>query len=150
MSSVFVRTEIKNYISTLAPTETLIDLSAQYDDIEDMIEDSGLTRMDKWLGIQFVGSDEVPIALGNANSGLYRESGVVYIHVVDVAKLGVADSILARAEVLRNLLRGQRIGGQIMIESVTPPNFSIGATLSFEGGYQSASFLVSYERDLNL
>jgi hypothetical protein len=138
-------------LTTTFPSEKVIDLSAQYADIEDMVAEAGITRDDIWLGLQFVGNDEVPISLAQGPTvGLYRETGMIYIHVVDLAKLGVGDAILTRAEAIRNLLRGTRIDGQIKIESVSPPNFGVGATLSFEGGYISATFMAAYERDLNL
>lgn len=150
MSSLGVRALIKSFVATNAPSEKAIDLSGQYAEIENLIADHGITRTDPWLGLQFIGNDENPITVGSTNtSGKYREMGSIYIHVVDIAKFGAADTILARAESLRNLFRGQRIGG-IVIESVTPPNFDMGATLSFEGGYTSASFMVGYYKDLDL
>ena len=150
MSSLYVRNQIKTFITTEMPTETLIDLSGEYAEISDMIADAGLTPSDPWLGIQFIGNEEVPIGLAAGNTtGKYREVGAVYIHIVDIAKLGGTSAILTRAEALRDKLRGQRIGS-IIVESVSPPNFDEGGTLRFEGGYMSASFLLSYERDLDL
>lgn len=150
MSSVYVRNQMKTFIGTVAPAETLIDLSGLFDDIRDMIVDAGLGTTDPWLGIQFIGNEEDPVTVAaNNTQGKYREIGAVYLHVVDIAKLGVADSILTRAETLRGLIRGQRIGS-VIVESVTPANFGTGATLEFEGGYTSASFIVSYRRDLDL
>lgn len=115
-----------------------------------MIADNGVSPDSPWLGIQFIGDDEVPIGLAAGNDvGKYRESGAIYFHVVDIARLGNGDRLLTRGEALRNLLRGQRIGS-ILIESVTPMNFDSGATLQFEGGYMSGSFLVSYINDIDL
>ena len=150
MSSLAVRTAIKSFITTNNPTENFIDLSGQYATIEELIADNGLTPDDPWLGLEFIGSDEQPITLAATNDeGKYRESGAIYFHVVDVAKLGVSDSILARAEAIRDTFRGQRIG-DILIESVSPPNFGNGATLNFEGGYMAASFFVAYRTDKNI
>lgn len=146
MSSSYVRTQFKDFLAANAPDETLIDLTAQFDDLDEVLEQSGIVDS-PWLGIDFVGSDEVPITIGSSNtSGKYREEGAVYLHVVDIAKLGVSDSILSRAETLIGILRGQRIG-TIFVESITPVNFGAGAALSFEDGYMSGSFIVAYQND---
>jgi hypothetical protein len=71
------------------------------------------------------------------------------IHVVDIAKLGVGADILTRAEGIRNFLRGQRFD-RIIIETVTPVNFSRGATLDFEAGFTSGTFMASYFADIDL
>lgn len=150
MSSAYVRTQIKTFLTTNAPTEDFVDLTAQYAEIQTMLGDLGLSPDDPWVGIQFFGDDEVPITVTSSNTqGKYRETGSVFVHVVDVAKLGVGDSILARAEALRDLLRGQKIG-TMFIEAVTPINYEAGATLNFDGGFMTGSFIVTYLRDLDL
>jgi len=150
MSSSYVRSEIKTFLSANSAESDIIDLTAQYSSLTNMLSDNGVDRNDPWLGLQFIGSSEEPITLNSGNTvGKYREIGSVFLHVVERVKNSVADDILTRAEALRTLLRGQRIN-DIIIESVSPPNFESGATLQFEGGYQSASIIVSYERDLNL
>lgn len=149
MSSAQVRTDIKQFVSDNS-SEDVIDLTAQYDDIKQVIADASIQPDAPWLGISFIGADEVPIQLAATNDqGLYRETGAIHFHVVSEAKIGVGDSLLARGEVLRNLFRGRRIGN-ILVESVTPMNFDQGATLEFEGGYMSGSFLVSYVADIEL
>ena len=82
-------------------------------------------------------------------SGKFRETGAVYIHVVDLAKLGVSDTILTRAEALRDLFRGQKIG-RMFIESMTPVNFGAGAALRFEDGYMCGTFILGYLYDRDL
>lgn len=150
MSSVYVRAEIKNFIATEFPLEKVIDLSGQYETMDQIIANEGLAPDDPWLGIEFIANDEVPITVPATNSqGRYREDGAIYFHIVEVASLGNSGTILSRGESLRNKLRGQRIG-QIIVESITPLNFGSGATLQFEGGYTSASFVLSYQRDLEL
>jgi len=150
MSSVYVRTQIKTFINTEFPAENLIDLSGQYETMDQIKDNEGLGHDDPWLGIEFIANDEVPITVPATNSqGRYREDGAVYFHVVEVASLGNSGTILSRGEALRDKLRGQRIGS-IIVESITPLNFGSGATLQFEGGYTSASFIVAYKRDLEL
>lgn len=150
MSSVYVRDQIKTFLSAGLPSEKFLDLSGVYDVLEDYILDNGLTARDPWVGLEFVGGDESPVTVGSSNtSGKYRETGTVLIHVVDIAKLGASNSILTRAETIRNLLRGKRIGS-IIVDSVSAPNFGPGTTLEFEGGYTSAGFIISYEREYNL
>lgn len=150
MSSVAVRTAIKNFITSGAPSEILIDLSAGWQDFKKFLADAGVQPDAAWLGIEFQGDDEIPVALAATNDqGKYREFGVIHLHVASIAKIGAGDAILTRAEALRDLFRGARIGS-ILIESVQPANFGLGATLDFEGGYMSASFLVAYQKDLDL
>lgn len=150
MSSSAVRTAMLNFIAAAAPTENVIDLSGQFGEIQELIADAGLDMDDPWLGVQFVGNDDSPITVGANNVvGMYRETGVVYIHVVDVAKLGGAGSIITRGETLRDAFRGMRIG-DILIEGMTPINFDAGTTLRFSGGYMAASFLIDYTREYNL
>ena len=149
MSSSSVRTKIKDFLSANS-TEKVMDLSGQFDNLQDMLADAGIGTEDPWVGVQFIGSDEVPITIGSSNtSGKYRETGAVYIHVVDIAKMGVSDTILSRAEILRNLFRGQEIGS-LLIDSVAPINFENGAALHFEDGWISGSFVISYTCDLDL
>lgn len=149
MSSVAVRTLVKDFL-TANTSEKVIDMTGQYDLLQDFIEAAGITQDDPWVGIEFLGNDEVPITIGSNNSsGKFRETGAVYIHVVDVAKLGVSDTILTRAESLRTLFRGQKIG-RMFIESVTPTNFGPGAALRFEDGYMCGSFILGYLFDTDL
>lgn len=150
MSSLYVRDKIKEFITTNLPDESVVDLTGEIYSLENLLAQSGIVGRVPWLGLQFVGSEEIPIALtASNNTGKYREIGAIYIHIVEVSRLNVYVPILQRAELVRDAFRGQRIE-DILIESVTPANFSTGATLNFEGGYTSASVILSYERDLNL
>lgn len=150
MSSTYVRDTLKTFIAAEAPTESVIDLTSSFQEIQELIADNDVQPDAPWLGIEFQGDDEVPVGLAaNNTQGKYRELGAVYFHVVEVARLGNGDRLLTRGENLRNLLRGRRIGN-ILIESVTPMNFQQGATLQFEGGYMSASFIIGYEYEFDL
>lgn len=150
MSSTYVRTQIKAFIASDIATEKVIDLTAEYRDIDLVIASAGITYKDPWLGLQFVGSEEVPINVGANNvAGCYREVGVVMLHVVAIANASTATNILARVDTITSAFRGQRIN-DIVIEGISPPNFEKGSTLDFESGYISASIIVSYQRDLNL
>lgn len=149
MSSSYVRQQVKDFLEANS-NETVVDMTAQFGELSEFLADMEVQPDAAWLGVQFIGDDEVPIALAATNDqGKYRETGAIYFHVVDVARLGAGDSLLTRGEALRNLFRGRRIGS-ITIDSVTPMNFDQGATLQFEGGYMSGSFLASYRRDLDL
>lgn len=149
MSSSYIRSEIKSFLSANS-TEKFVDLTAEIDEMQELLDRYSIKASDSWVGIQYIGSEELPITIqSNGTVGRYRETGSIYIHVVAPSKFGVANVILPRVEVLRNLLRGKRIG-DIIIESVTPPNFEFGAALQFEGGYTSGSFICNYERDYNL
>jgi hypothetical protein len=150
MSSAYVRTNIKAFLASEATDETVIDLTSDFQEIKELMREHDVQPDAPWLGVQFIGDDEVPVALAATNDqGKYRETGAIYIHVVSIAKIGVGDAMLTRGEVLRNLFRGRRIGN-IVIESVSPMNFDNGATLAFEGGYMSGSFIMAYHMDLDL
>jgi hypothetical protein len=150
MSSSYVRTQLKTFITANSPAENQADMSGGYEDIQVFLGDKGIAMTDPWLGLQFIPNDEVPITLPATNtSGKYRETGAVYIHIVDVAKPNVSDSILTRGETLRDLLRGRRLG-EVKVESITPLNFELGATLNFDGGFVAASFILSYQYDRDL
>jgi len=71
------------------------------------------------------------------------------LHIVARSSSTLVDDILLRSETLRDLLRGRRINDMV-IEGISPANFEVGATLDLEAGYQSASVIVNYYRDLNL
>ena len=150
MSSSYVRTQVLDFVSSFIDPEKLLDLSGEFREIKELLSDEGISTLDPWTGIEFIPGDEIPITVGADNtSGKYRETGAVYFHIVGVAKLGGSGSILTRAETLRNALRGKRLGN-VIIESVSPPSFSDGATLQFEGGFTAASFLASYECDFDI
>lgn len=150
ISSLYVRTTIKTFLATEAPTENVIDLTSLYQELKELLEDYSIAPDSPWLGVHFIGDSEEPISLTATNDqGLYREYGAIILNFVDVAKLGNGDLLLTRGETLRNLFRGLRIG-DIVIESVSPMNFGSGATLKFEGGWMSGSFIAGYYRDLNL
>lgn len=162
MSSVAVRNAINDFVQDFlgdpeVDGEVLIDLTARYEEIHDLIdsvntvgEEKILTMDDPWTGIEFIGYDEIPVSLGSGNRGaVYRETGAFQIHIVDLAKIGCGATILSRAEALRDELRGKNISG-VRIESMTPVSFDSPGTLQFGGGFATGSFLVAYEYDRNL
>lgn len=150
MSSTYTRTQIKNFLAANAPTESVIDLTGVFQEIKELLADNDIQPDAPWLGLEFIGNEELPISLAATNDqGLYRETGSVSFHVVAIAQIGVGDQVLARGDVLRNLFRGARIG-QVLVTGMTLVNFGHGATLDFEGGYIAGTFQVTYERDLNL
>jgi flagellar biosynthesis component FlhA len=152
MSSKYVRDEIKSFITTNIPSETnVLDLTMVFEDIEDFLTRKGVNYDENWIGLQFVGAEEEPITVRASNDvGCYRESGAIYVHVIAPATRDMADTLLDRAETVRNAFRGQRIDTNIMIDTVAPPNSEVGTALEFEGGWQSAAVLINYRRDLNL
>ena len=150
MSSSSVRTAIKTFLATEFTSEKILDLTGHYEVLRDALTDAGIDPDGPWIGLEFIPGDEQPITVGATNqSGKYRETGAIYIHTVDIAKLGVSDSILSRAEAIRDKLRGQRISG-VVIDSLTPPNFGAGAALNFEDGFMSCSCIAEYTFDVDL
>jgi hypothetical protein len=150
VSSKFVRESIIDFLKTNSQ-ENVLDLTDEFMELQEFIESNGLTLSDPWLGVQFVGAEEVPVSITSHNSrGKYRETGVIFLHVVDVARLGSSGAILNRAEAIRDLLRGRRINDTVLIETVSPAIFGEGATLSFSGGYTAGLVEIDYTRDLDL
>lgn len=149
MSSAAVRTAIKQFLDDNS-SETVVDITAAFDDLRGLLAQSGVQPDAPWLGVQFVGGEEIPVSLAATNDqGQYREFGSVILHVCDVGRIGVGDLLINRAETLKNLFRGRRIG-DIVVDGMTMINTEAGATLQFEGGYVSGSFQVTFYRDLNL
>jgi len=149
MSSLYIRTQVKAFIASDIPSETVVDLTAQYKTLQDMLDDVGVGILDSWLGLQFIGTNEEPITVNSNNTGgCYRETGSLFLHVVSPAKNSAADDIINRTETIRNAFRGQRIN-DIIIDGVTPPNFESSGTLQFDDGFTSASIIVDFYRDLN-
>lgn len=147
MSSSAVRTLTKNFLAAEIPTETVVDLTGEYQEIKKMLSEHGLQPSAPWLGLEFIADTEEPVSLSADNTkGLYREYGLIQLHVCAVARIGVGASLLSRAEVLRNLFRGRRIGG-IVVETVSPLNTGPGATLEFEGGYVSGTISIGFHYD---
>lgn len=150
MSSLAVRTTIKNFITTEFPGEKLVDFTAQYAEMKELLQALNIGEEQDWLGIEFYGGEEEPITVPATNDqGKYREEGAIEFHIVTVAQLGAGDTLLTRAEALRDRIRGQRIG-LVTITSMTTPNTGAGATLQFDGGFMSASFFASYEYEKDL
>lgn len=154
MSSKYVRDTVKAFLVPPNTDEVIVDLTANFDYYEDLLSDAGIDAHDidesQWVGLEFIGNAEEPVAISTNNvQGLYRETGAVYFHVCDMGRLGIGDALITRADALRDLMQGQRLG-DIIIGSVSPANTGAGAALQFEGGYVSASFIVSYYRDKNL
>ena len=147
MSSVAVRTLVTNFLAAESE-EAVVDLTGQFEDLRQLLAESSVTPDSPWLGLEFLGDEEVPVSLAADNDkGCYREFGTIMLHVCAIGKIGVGSEIITRAEVLRNLFRGRRIGA-IVIESVSPVNTGRGATLDFDAGYVSGSVAVSYYCDI--
>lgn len=147
MSSSAVRTLVKDFLEDNS-AEIVVDLTGEYADVREMLGEAGVQPDSPWLGLEFAADLEEPVALSADNEkGLYREYGLIQLHICAVAKIGAGNAMLARAETLRNLFRGRRIGG-IVVESLTPMNTGPGATLEFEAGYVSGTVTITYHYDL--
>ena len=146
MSSSAVRTAVRNFLSAES-LESVVDMTGHFEDLRELLEASGVTYDEPWLGLDFTSDGEEPVCLTADNEkGLYREYGIIQLHVCAVAKLGVGASIETRGETLLNLFRGRNIDG-VIVERVTPLNTGPGATLEFEAGYVSGTVTVQYHFD---
>lgn len=151
MSSLAVRNLVLQFLddNSAETGETVVDLTGHFENLSELLSNEGVQPDAPWLGIEFIGNGEEPVSLAATNDqGLYREEGMILLHVCAVAKIGVGQSLVERGEVLRNLFRGERIGG-IVIEAVRPVNTGPGATLEFEGGYVSGTVEVEFHFDFS-
>lgn len=157
MSSSAVRTKFETFFAAEFPSEKVAVMDGGYENLRDFLAGDpgavGYPRIEKepWIGLQYIPNDEEAVSVpANNTTGKYRETGLIFIHVVDIAKLAVGAGINTRCEAIRNKLRGQNISG-LRVLSVSPQNFAPGATLDFEGGgYISASMTLEYSLDINL
>lgn len=148
MSSSAVRTQVKDFLEANS-SEDVVDMTGHFEDLRQLLADSEVTPDSPWLGLEFIGDSEDPVSLSADNEkGLYREFGLIQLHICAIAKIGVGADIVSRGEILRNLFRGRRIGS-IVVESVSPINTGPGATLEFEAGYVSGTVSVSYKHDFS-
>jgi len=148
MSSSVVRTQVKDFLEENS-SEDVVDMTGHFEDLRQLLADSEVTPDSPWLGLEFIGDSEDPVSLSADNEkGLYREFGLIQLHICAIAKIGVGADIVSRGEILRNLFRGRRIGS-IVVESVSPINTGPGATLEFEAGYVSGTVSVSYKHDFS-
>ena len=147
MSSSAVRTLVRDFLEDES-SETVVDLTGQFEELRVLLSESGVQPDSPWLGLEFIGDSEEPVSLSADNEkGLYREYGLIQLHICAVAKIGVGANLESRAEDLRNLFRGRRIEG-IVVESVSPLNTGPGATLEFDAGYVSGTVSIGYHFDL--
>jgi hypothetical protein len=153
MSSLTVRTLLKDFIATKLPAEVLIDLSDEVGEFQELVEAAGLEyTVDKWLGIDFIGFDEYPVdILATNTTGCYREDGTVMLFIVEPMNStgSPRDKILIRAESIMNAFRGERISS-LIIHRISPANFKAESNVSFEGGYTSAMISIDFHNDKNL
>lgn len=150
MSSKYVRDQVKAFIASTFPTEKVIDISAEYREFSDLMEDESIGPDDKFIAIQFIGDRIDTISISSTNTkGCYREFGAIFIHIVEPVENGAIDNILTRGDSYIDAFTSQRLG-QVVIEKVNPINTAQGATLEFQGGYTSGSIYMNYYRDRNL
>lgn len=146
MSSLEVRTLIKDFLDDNS-AETVIDLTGHFEDLRELLVEEDVQPDAPWLGLEFVSDAEEPVSLtANNEQGLYREFGLVQLHVCAISKIGVGVELVSRGDVLQKLFKGRRIGA-LVVESVRPINTGPGATLEFDAGYVSGTVTVSYKYD---
>jgi hypothetical protein len=149
VSSSAVRTAILDFLDENS-SETVIDMTGHYEDFREFLADAGVQPDAPFLLVQFIGGGEEPVSLSATNSlGLYRETGLIQLHVCAIAKIGVGASIISRGELLRDLFRGVRING-IVIDGISTTQTDAGATLDFDAGYVSGTIGLDYHCDINL
>lgn len=151
MSNLYVRENVMAFLQAEVPTEKFVDMTGEFDELQDFLRDSGVSPGENWVGVQFIAGAENPVDVrGTNDKGKYREEGTIYLHVVGKSGLTAHKTISPRGETIKNALRGQRIASSILVESLTGPNFGVGATLNFTNGYTAAAVYVEYTYEINL
>lgn len=146
MSRKAVRDEIFSFLETNS-SENVVDITAEFEQLNDLLSDSGIQPEGPWLGVEFSADPAEPVSLSATNTqGLYREFGLISLHVVAMGRLGVGNELLSRGEDLINLFEGSRINA-VVINTVGSLNTGPGATLEFEGGYVSGTITIGYHYD---
>lgn len=146
MSRLAVRTAIKDFLDANS-SEDVIDITAEFEELKDLLQDHDIQPEAPWLGLEFSADPAEPVSLtANNTQGLYREYGLISLHVVTSARLGAGNELLSRGEGLINLFEGSRIG-DVVINTVGSLNTGPGATLEFEGGYVSGTITLGYHFD---
>ena len=150
MSSLAVRTAVRQFLTDNIPAETVVDITGHFEDLRQLLADAGVQPDAPWLGLDFSSDGEEPVSLTADNTrGLYREYGLIQLHVCALAKIGAGADLETRGEALLNLFRGRRIGN-IIVERVSPINTGPGATLEFDAGYVSGTVTAQYHYDNTL
>lgn len=133
MSSLTLRTAIKNYITSQNPSYELYDLTDHYDS-------RNFPNQDDFLAIDFVASDEALVQLPDC----YREEGRINIALMYKKKKDIGAKLTA-IESIRAQFRGERVGN-ILIENVGTPKTGNDA-IKFPGSYTSVLFYIDYYFD---
>ena len=146
MSKQAVRDTIFDFLADES-NESVVDFTAQFGDVKDMISEAGVQPESPWLGVDFASDPAEPVSLtANNTQGLYREFGIIFLHVCTVGRIGAGNELLSRAEALINLFEGRRIN-DVVINTVGSLQTGPGQTLEFEGGYVSGTITLGYQFD---
>lgn len=150
MSTKYVRDKFKTFLATEYPTLKVVDISGEYLEFADLLQEQSIGPDDNFLAVQFIGDriDTVSLSASNGSGG-YRERGAIFLHVVEPVSRQAMDNILTRGDSYIDTLTNRRIDN-LVIDQVNPINTAQGATLEFQGGYISGSIYTTYYRDKNL
>jgi hypothetical protein len=100
-----------------------------------------------WVTATFAGGQETQESIGQPGQNVYRETGLIYLHVVVPAYSGDALA-LGLAETLRTLFRGKTLG-PVQIWNADPPSTEDADNLSgLDGTWFAASIALDYAADL--
>lgn len=147
MSSSAVRTAMLTFLGTISGGIAIVDMTGKGDELDDILAGSSVDYDDAWIGVEFFAAGEAPaVVRADNDQGKYREEGNIFLHLVYPITSSAASNIVALGETINNEFRGETISG-IQILRQTTANFEDAATLQFEGGFTSASIIISYRRD---
>ena len=140
MSSRYVRNTILTYLTNNWTATPVYDLSNFLDKTN-----LNLANLNMWVGVQFLHSEETYAGVGGK---CFRESGTIIFHVAHAVGQS-SDGAINACESIRDLFRGMRIGGNIVIESVDPPTDMWGEAIEFDGNWHGFAIYTEYYMDFD-
>lgn len=130
MSSLAVRNAIKAAVEAAAGAIPVRDLS-DYVELKDALADINSQA----VLIQYTASDERVECIGGANTAQWEEDGTVVLHLVVPTGFDSAP-VVTQGDAIKSVLRGQRLGTSITIESCSPFTDFGGATGLYGGAWK--------------
>lgn len=140
MSSKFVRDTVDAFIN-----DSVDVIDAKVVDLENVAPDLP-TTLERWVGIQYLSSEENQISTGSPGNNVWREQGNISIHCAVAS--GLSTSVIrVVADNVQKLLRGAHIDG-IVVPSVNPP-VTREDVRAMQGNWYVLSVVFEYYYDIH-
>lgn len=139
MSSNAVQTKIDDYLAANW-------LATPIRGVDNDLDGPPLASLDPWIAVQYPGADESQASMGDPGNNVWREEGVIVVHIQVASGTGKA-TYLSLGDQMAALFRGKDIDG-VHIRSVSPPNFREDVK-AFQGNWYSLSMTIDYYHDIH-